>query len=322
MISRHPARSGRLRYARLWFEPEYGGAVSGGPVPVHEFALRLPSPMEELADDRLASYGVRVLLKRDDLIHPEVPGNKWRKLKYNLYAAREQGHRVLLTFGGAYSNHIRAVAAAGYYFGLATIGVIRGEEHLPLNPSLAYAQQRGMRLTYLDRTAYRRKHDQAAIDALREQFGDFYLVPEGGSNSLALRGCAELVDEIGADFDVICCAAGTGGTLAGIAIGLPPGKQAIGFSALKGGDFLTDEVRRLQRDYGRETSNWSIETGFHFGGYARRNTELDTFIDDFRRRHGIQLDWVYVAKMMFGLFSEVALGRFSHGTVIIVVITG
>ncbi|SDY09743.1 1-aminocyclopropane-1-carboxylate deaminase [Micromonospora pattaloongensis] len=289
---------------------------------MHELTLSLPSPLEELADDRLASHGVRVLLKRDDLIHPDVPGNKWRKLKYNLQAAREQGHRVLLTFGGAYSNHIRAVAAAGYYFGFSTIGVIRGEEHLPLNPSLAYAEQRGMRLTYVDRTTYRMKHDQAVTDALRDQFGDFYLVPEGGSNALALRGCAELVGEINTDFDVICCAAGTGGTLAGIAVGLPPGKQAVGFSALKGGDFLADDVRRLQHDYGRETSNWSVETGFHFGGFARRTNDLDNFINDFSRRHKIQLDRVYVGKMMFGLFSLVALGRFAPGTVVVVVITG
>ena len=125
--------------------------------PVRPLDLRLPSPLEELPDGRLTRAGVRLYLKRDDLISPEIPGNKWRKLKYNLAAARAQGHRVLLTFGGAYSNHIRATAAAGHYFGFATIGVIRGEEHLPLNPSLDYAVRHGMRLVYLDRAAYRDK---------------------------------------------------------------------------------------------------------------------------------------------------------------------
>lgn len=110
--------------------------------------------MVELEDDRSAVAGVRLLVKRDDLIHPELPGNQWRKLKYNLAAATDQGHDTLLTFGGAYPNHIRAVAAVGYYFGFRTIGVIRGEKHLPLNPSLAYAVSRGMRLTYLDRATY------------------------------------------------------------------------------------------------------------------------------------------------------------------------
>ena len=158
--------------------------------------------------------GVRVRLLPDS--------NKARKLKYNLVAAREQGADTLLTFGGAYSNHIRAVAAAGAEHGFATIGVIRGEEHLPLNESLTVATGHGMRLAYLDRTTYREKHSAAVVARLRERFGDFYLLPEGGSNEAAVRGCAELPGELGTGFDVICCAVGTGGTLAGIAAGLAP----------------------------------------------------------------------------------------------------
>src|SRR5690606_24126698 len=158
-----------------------------------------------------------VLIKRDDLIHPDIPGNKWRKLKYNLAAARNTSATRLLTFGGAYSNHIRAVAAAGRIFGFETIGVIRGEENRPLNPSLQLAAGRGMLLAYLERTTYRAKPSPAVLDHPRARFGDFFLIPEGGSNTLALRGCAELVDEIEQDFDVICCASGTGGTLAGVA---------------------------------------------------------------------------------------------------------
>lgn len=199
--------------------------------------MNVPSPLAELHDDRVARHGVRLLLKRDDLIHPELTGNKWRKLKYNLEAARDYGARTLLTFGGAYSNHIRAVAAAGHYFGFATVGVIRGEEHLPLNDTLAYAVSRGMRLAYLDRGTYREKMKPEVIRRLREEFGDFYLVPEGGSNALAIPGCAELVEEIAERFDVICCPVGTGGTLAGIASALGEGQRAIGFSVLKGGDF-------------------------------------------------------------------------------------
>jgi 1-aminocyclopropane-1-carboxylate deaminase len=154
--------------------------------------LLLPSPVSELHDDRLTASGVRVLLKRDDLIHPEIPGNKWRKLKYNISSARKLGFTTLLTFGGAYSNHIRATAAVGYFGGFDTIGVIRGEKHLPLNSSLAYAVARGMRLTYLDRTTYRTKTSDAVISGLHREFGDFYLLPEGGSNKEAVLGCAEL----------------------------------------------------------------------------------------------------------------------------------
>jgi hypothetical protein len=170
--------------------------------------LRVPSPLVELRDDRLTRVGLRLFLKREDLINPDIPGNKWRKLKYNLVAAKEQGQHVLLTFGGAYSNHIRATAAAGHYFGFASIGVIRGEEHLPLNASLDYAVRQGMRLTYLDRAAYREKMSPEVIAMLHRQFGEFYLLPEGGSNADALRGCAEIAGEIDRHFDLICCPAG------------------------------------------------------------------------------------------------------------------
>jgi len=285
--------------------------------------LRLPSPVEELRDDLLACHGISLYLKRDDLIHPEMPGNKWRKLKYNLSAARDLGHDTLLTFGGAYSNHIRATAAAGCYFGFSTIGVIRGEEHASLNPSLAYAVSRGMRLTYLDRTTYRQKNSAEIIGGLRERFGKFYLLPEGGSNELAARGCAEIPREIDVAFDVICCPCGTGGTLAGIAAGLRPGQRAIGFSALKGGQFLAAEVDELQRRaFGESSGNWTIEYGFHCGGFAKKPPELQVFIDAFRGRHGLVLDWVYVAKMMYGIFALARRGALESGTRVVAVITG
>jgi 1-aminocyclopropane-1-carboxylate deaminase/D-cysteine desulfhydrase-like pyridoxal-dependent ACC family enzyme len=288
-----------------------------------EVALRLPSPLHGITDDRLARAGVRLYLKRDDLISPELPGNKWRKLKYNLAAARWQGHDVLLTFGGAYSNHIRATAAAGRSFGFSTIGVIRGEEHLPLNPSLCYAVRQGMRLAYLDRTTYRAKAGAGVIAALRDRFGSFYLIPEGGSNGFAARGCAEIPAEIGPPFDVICCPCGTGGTLAGIAAGLGAGQRALGFSVLKGGQFLTGTVAGLQAEaFGAASGNWAIDDRFHFGGFARRNPDLDRFIADFRERHGLTLDWVYVAKMMYGVCAHAAEGAFTPGTTVVALITG
>lgn len=290
--------------------------------PTRPAAPRLPSPLAELRDDRLERAGVRLHLKRDDLISTDVTGNKWRKLKYNLAAARSEGHRTLLTFGGAYSSHVRAVAAAGSLFGFATVGVIRGEEHLPLNASLGYAVSCGMRLTYLDRATYRSKDSPAVIAALRAEFGHFYLLPEGGSNALAVRGCAEIPGEIAEPFDMICCPCGTGGTLAGLASGLRAGQRALGFSVLRG-DFLGREVARLQRDaLGAPTPNWSVNYGFHFGGYARRTAELTEFITDFEQRHGLALDWVYVAKMMYGIVTLAQAGAFQRGTGLVAVITG
>lgn len=262
-------------------------------------------------------------MKRDDLINSEIPGNKWRKLKYNVQEAKRHGSRTLLTFGGAYSNHIRATAAAGYYFGFETVGVIRGEEHLPLNGSLSYAARRNMRLTYVDRVRYREKDSSELLATLHSQFGDFYLIPEGGSNVFALPGCAELVREIAEPFDVICCAVGTGGTLAGIASALTSGQRAIGFSALKGGAFLEDDVRALQSEaLGYVTDNWSIETRYHFGGFARRKPALDEFIRSFGEQHGVDLDWVYVAKMLYGVFDLVECGGIAPGVRIVAVITG
>ncbi|WP_237710576.1 1-aminocyclopropane-1-carboxylate deaminase/D-cysteine desulfhydrase [Saccharopolyspora spinosa] len=290
---------------------------------INDFAVRVPSPLVELRDETLDRCGIRLYIKRDDLIHPDIPGNKWRKLKYNIAAAKEQNATSLLTFGGAYSNHIRATAAVGHYFDFRTIGIIRGEEHLPLNPSLDYAASMGMRLSYLDRASYRNKTSPEVLNELRDTFGEFYLIPEGGSNELALAGCKELPHEIGINFDVICCACGTGGTLAGIAAGLKPGQRALGFSALKGGDFLRNDIASLQRRaFGGDTGNWSIECEFHMGGYARRNHELDDFIDSFERSHKLRLDWIYVAKMMYGIFSLVEMGRFSRGSTLVAVVTG
>ena len=302
--------------SRLWRMPADGPDAAA-------LDVQLPSPLAELHDERATRHGVRLYLKRDDLIHPEVPGNKWRKLKYNLAAAHDQGHTRLLTFGGAFSGHIRAVAAVGHRLGLATVGVIRGEEHQPLNESLAYAVSRGMRLAYLDRSTYRRKTEPAVLDVLTKQFGRCYVVPEGGSNALGVRGCAELPVEIDLAFDVLCCACGTGGTLAGIAAGLPAQAQRVlGFAVLKGGRFLDAEVRRLQQaGFGHQTSNWSIDYDFHFGGYAKQTALLDAFVADFKARHDITLDWVYEAKMMYGLLARIEAGVFDEGTTIVAVLS-
>ncbi|MEC3977629.1 1-aminocyclopropane-1-carboxylate deaminase/D-cysteine desulfhydrase [Amycolatopsis sp. H20-H5] len=253
--------------------------------------LHLPSPITEIHDALLTTQGIRLFLKRDDLIHPDLNGNKWRKLKYNLEAARLESATTLLTFGGAYSNHIRAVASAGHHFGFKTIGIIRGEEHAELNSSLAYARDHGMLLSYLDRTTYRRKSAARVVDRLRAEFGNFYLLPEGGSNTLALRGCAEATQEIDLDFDVICCSCGTGGTLAGIAGPLRKDQRALGFAVLKGAEFLNEDVSGFQvAAWGSATSNWSIETGFHFGGYAKKNGVLEEFISLFSAQHGVLLE--------------------------------
>lgn len=298
---------------------------SGPEAALAALAPRLPSPLTEVADERFARRGVRLLLKRDDLIHPDLVGNKWRKLVPNLRAALRDGRDTLLTFGGAYSNHLRATAAAGRLLGLSTIGVVRGEELAgrPLNDSLSRCVADGMRLHFVARAEYRRRNDPAWVDHLRDLFGPFLLVPEGGSNAAAVRGAAELGRELRGAADVAAVACGTGGTLAGLAAGLARGQRAVGFSVLRGG-FLTGEVERLQRDaFGRRRGSWTVEDRFHCGGFARTTPDLEAFARDFADRHRLpELDRVYVAKALYGLTALVEEGAFPPGTAVAAVVTG
>jgi len=286
---------------------------------------RLPSPVEEIADGRLGRHGVRLLLKRDDLIHPDLIGNKWRKLAPNLAAA---AGRTVVTFGGAYSNHLRATAAAGRLLGLRTVGVVRGQElsDRPLNPSLARCAADGMRLHFVDRSTYRRKSEPETLAGILREVDaeDAHVVPEGGSNSLAVRGCRALGEELRAraDVDVVALACGTGGTLAGLAAGLAPDQRVLGIPVLKGG-FLSAEITALQKQaFGGRRGDWSLDDRFHFGGYARVPTELDAFAEDFEDRHGLAVERLYVAKLLYGLVVLAAEGAFPRGTTVAAVVTG
>ncbi|MDQ2795448.1 MAG: pyridoxal-phosphate dependent enzyme [Bacteroidota bacterium] len=287
------------------------------------------SPLLQLLDEPIAAArGVRLLLWRDDLAHPDLPGNKARKLKYNLAAARQQQQHTLLTFGGAYSNHIAAVAAAGRLFGFRTIGLIRGDEPAPSaapNPTLARAAADGMALHYLDRAAYRRRAAPEFVAEMLARFGPAYVLPEGGTNVLALPGCAELVAEIRQQvaFDALAVAVGTGGTLAGLLTGLAGAEQAVGVAALKNGGFLREEVNALtQSAAGQLYTNYSVQTDYHFGGYAKYSTALLAFIAQFRQRHGVLLDPIYTGKLLFGVLDLIAQGYFAPGSTLVAIHTG
>lgn len=244
-------------------------------------------------------------------------------MKYNLAAAAEQQHDTLLTFGGAYSNHIYATAAAGKRLGFRTIGIIRGEAHEPLNATLQFARDCGMQLEYIDRATYRSKSSADYISFLEKKYGRFYLLPEGGSNVLALRGCAEIIADIDQDFDYVCSACGTGATLAGIVTGLNAPQQAIGFPVLKGGGFLADEIRNFLRQANvKSSAYWQLNTDYHFGGYAKTTAELWAFIEQFEKDFNVPLDGVYTGKMLFGLFDLIKQGYFAHGSRIIAIHTG
>lgn len=277
--------------------------------------LKLPSPLEELHDDTIAAAGIRLFVKRDDLIHSDISGNKWRKLKHTIAAFQQGNYDALVTFGGAYSNHIHATAAAGQLFDIKTIGVIRGEETFPLNKTLTDAQLWGMQINYIDRTTYREKSSLDFITNLKQQFGNIFIVPEGGANQLGVKGCEEIIPEIAIDFDTICCACGTGTTVSGLINSTD--KKVIGFPVLKGGDFLRKEI-----DYHVEDKSYELQTEYHFGGYAKTKPELFEFITQFENNHHILLDQVYTGKLFYGVYDLMRKGFFEKGTTVVVLHTG
>ncbi|MCC9136371.1 1-aminocyclopropane-1-carboxylate deaminase/D-cysteine desulfhydrase [Pontibacter silvestris] len=280
-------------------------------------------PLQQLQSHLLQEKQVELWIKRDDLLYPHISGNKWRKLKYNIQEAKEQQKATILTFGGAYSNHIAAVAAAGKEFSFSTIGIIRGEEHLPLNPTLHFATSCGMQLQYISREKYRQKQEPHFLEKLSEQFNQPYMLPEGGTNSLAVKGCTEIVQNVSVDYDYICCASGTGGTIAGIIAGLDGAKQVLGFPALKGGEFLQSEIAQHIHTYnGKHYTNWQLITNYHFGGYAKVKPELLGFIKAFQEEHQIPLEPIYTGKMMFGIFDLIRQGYFPKNSRIVAVHTG
>lgn len=243
--------------------------------------------------------GMSMTVKREDLLHPVISGNKYRKLKYNLLEAKRLQKNTLLTFGGAYSNHIAAVAGAGKEYGFKTIGIIRGEElkdKIADNHTLSYAQECGMQFEFISRQAYRNKNEDIYLETLQEKYYDCYILPEGGTNELAIKGCEEILKDEDSQFDMICVPVGTGGTLAGLINSAAKHQKIIGFSALKG-NFIIDEVKSLTA----KRENWQINTDYHFGGYGKINADLITFINQFKARTGIPLDPIYTGKMFYGI---------------------
>ncbi|AEH01493.1 1-aminocyclopropane-1-carboxylate deaminase/D-cysteine desulfhydrase [Lacinutrix sp. 5H-3-7-4] len=265
------------------------------------------------------ALNVEVHLKREDTIHPIISGNKYRKLKYNLKEAKQQNKNTVVTFGGAYSNHIAAVAAAGKVYGFKTIGVIRGEEikdKLERNATLKYAKSCGMTFKFISRLEFRNKNEFYFIENLKNEFGDFYNIPEGGTNALAIKGCEEILTQDDFKFNYVCTSVGTGGTVAGIINSTKPNQQVLGFSALKG-DFLREDISKFAKQ-----DNWKLITNYHFGGYAKINEELITFINTFKAINNIQLDPIYTGKMLFGIQDLIEKKYFPEGSKILAIHTG
>lgn len=275
--------------------------------------------MSDLSDKSNIKITDQLYIKPEYLGHEHISGNKLRKLKYNLIAAKKDRHQTLLTFGGAYSNHIAAVASAGKEYGFETIGIIRGEElntKIRENPTLNFAQKCGMRFKFVSRTDYKQKSQLSFIKRLTEEFGDFYVLPEGGTNLLAVKGCEEILTEADKEFDYICCPVGTGGTISGIINSSTENQKILGFPALKG-DFLKLDIAKFAHK-----SNWELITDYHFGGYAKINKELISFINQFKTKYQVPLDPIYTGKMMFGIMDMLKLNRIPKNSRILAIHTG
>ena len=270
---------------------------------------------EEISISLLEEKEVRIFIKRIDKLHPFVSGNKWFKLKYNLIEARKQGYETLLTYGGAYSNHIAATAFAAKDNGFKSIGIIRGERHLPLNTTLKFAEDNGMVLQYVNRNDYREKKTDF-LEQFKLNFGDFYLIPEGGSNELAIEGTSEILD-VNDTHDFVCCPVGTGGTIAGIINASTDNQTVVGFPAIKGFDVLKNDILGCVK-----SSNYKFINNYVGNGYAKVNERLVKFINEFNIIHDIPLDAIYTGKMMMGIFDLVVNDYFPRGSSILAIHTG
>jgi 1-aminocyclopropane-1-carboxylate deaminase len=279
--------------------------------------LQIPSPIQQIIEPLYEKMGVQVFVKREDLIHPLISGNKWRKLKYNLQKAAEEGKQHIVTFGGAYSNHVLATAAAAQALGLQASAIIRGEaqENIVLN----YCKSAGMQLHFADRASYTNKNE--CIERFFKGNSDIFVIPEGGASPEGVQGCEEILAESNEGFDHIFCAAGTGTTAAGLYSYIQKNKLTTTLNVvpvLKGGDFIRNEIA----NYSSIQDQLELHTPYHFGGYAKSTDELLQFILAFYKQHKISLDQVYTGKVVFGLHDLIANGYFAQGSRILWLHTG
>ena len=293
------------------------------------FSEPIDIPIEKIESLSAKEKGIELYIKRDDLIHPEISGNKWRKLKYNLLKAQSQNNALLITLGGAYSNHIAATAALGKEFGIKTKGIIRGDEFKTLNPTLKKAKENGMVLEFISREHYAERNEEWFKQEVLERHEQALFIPEGGANFLGMQGCSEIIQEIDLDFNYICTSAGTGTTASGLSMALKEEQKLLVFPALKGGEFLREEIEQqlywafLNEEAAKEQSEKTVLfNDYHFGGYGKVKPELIHFMRSFFAKTKIKLDPIYTGKMVYGVFDLIEKGHFNKGDKIVLLHTG
>jgi len=299
-------------------------------------------PLQSIESELTKKQGLSLSVLRLDILDFYVGGNKLFKLKYNLEEVKKLGHTKIVTFGGAWSNHLAAVAGVISQESKVQsqerefIAVVRGEEPKEYSETLKFCKERGMQFHFVSREEYRKKNEPEFIQELKNKFGDFYLLPEGGSNELAVKGCKEILNYINTDFDFVCCPVGSGGTIAGLASGLKEGQIALGFVALKGGEYMQDVITKLLTPgplssaiaegsplKGEKLIHApNLKYDYHFGGFAKTTPELLSFKKNFEKEFGFELDYIYTAKMFYGIFDLIQKNYFPAGTKIVAIHTG
>lgn len=268
---------------------------------------------------------LKVYMIRTDKMHPQISGNKWYKLKYNLKAAQQQGVSRVISFGGAYSNHIHALAWSARAFGMESVGVIRGE--VVDNPMLSDARNWGMQLHFVDRVSYRKRNCEDWWDELQSEIGSGFMIPEGGSNALAIQGVSELMSKLCQqipDLDYLLCACGTGGTLAGLLSVAPESVKVEGYPVLKGADFLYSDIQQLLECSGAvmPLCCWVLDMDSHYGGYGKINAEHQCAWLMLEQEFQMQLDPVYTSKMLRRFMEKVSQDAYPAGSTLALVHTG
>ena len=282
---------------------------------VIEEAIRIDYISHRTLQDR----GITLGILRLDLVHPVVSGNKWFKLKENIHTALSQGYDTVLTFGGAWSNHLVATAAAAQAAGLKAIGMVRGlHADAATSATLQECRDLGMQLQPLSREDYNRKEDAVFLDSLYTQYGRSYIIPEGDNNAAGIQGSGAIAAYIPLDATLVALAIGTGTTFCGIRQRLAPQCSMLGFPVMKGGDYLLQELSARIPQAG----NWQLDSRYHFGGFARHQPGLIDFMNDFYEKYRIPLDFVYTAKMMGGLLDRILNGALPEHRHIIAIHTG
>ncbi len=287
---------------------------------LEEFELQLQrSSLTNVCDPFLRQHKTELWIKRDDLLHPIVSGNKWRKLKYVLHHALLNNNDSIVSMGGQYSNHLHALAYIGKVLNVTTTAFVRGEKPKHLNPTLKDCHEWGMQLKFISRSSYRELRDVCKIPM---QQPNEYWLPEGGAVKYALQGIAKIIEEINIPFDVLCVPCGTATTLAGLIDTVQKRKIVIGFAALKGRSFLEQNVQKLLKRHIMTDNSWLINHDYHFGGFANTQPELINFIHYFQKQTGIELELVYTGKMLYGIYDLIEQGFFRAGQRIIAIHTG